>query len=726
MTALLLGLLGPPALAGPPSASARTPGWGGVTPAEAAAFGAGLLLAGALAGAARRRAAGAAACNAALAAANQSLQDEIARRARVEAAQMAQQRETEEGAQILAQTNALMAQASGRFQELFQGLPVACVCCDRDGRIMEWNRAWTRLHGLENPLGRTVGGMIEGLEGAPALAEAMTAALAGEARAGVEWTYRRPGGARVHVYSSLFPLRGADGAVTGVLGADMDLSAQQEAEDALRESEERLHALYNTTTQQGLSFEEKTKAILEMGCAQFGLEIGVLARVQDEQCEVIQAWSPHDVIPRGLTFPVCETYCAEALARAKALSVERADPQLSLESSLGTPIRVDGMVWGMLCFAGAQPRVGLFTSGDRELVRLMAQWIGGEIARRQAEEAVQASEERFRTAIASMSEGLVLMGADGVIRICNESAERILGVTRSQIEAWRPLNPEYVARREDGTPFPQGSYPLIVSLRSGRPQRDVVAGLPRLGGGLLWVSINSTPLFRPGDDTPYAAVATFTDITERRRQEDLLAEQMGQIQQHTSVLEAQKQELEAVNAELETLALRDGLTGLSNRRAFGQRLALEMSRATRYGTPLSLLLLDVDHFKEYNDTFGHVAGDEVLRTLSQALHTQGRETDFFARYGGEEFAVILPQTGSTGALTLAERLHASLSAVAWSARPVTASIGAATLLPGMMTEDDLVSAADRALYAAKTTGRNRVVHVLSLGGAAAIPPSAAA
>ncbi len=695
--ALLLGLLGS-------SLRAARAGAGSVTLTPLAAWELGLLLAGALAGAAmsahaaRRHAAE-----------NRRLQAEIARRTRIEGERAAQQREMEEGAQSLTQTNALLAEASGRFQELFQGLPVACVCCDIEGRIMEWNRAWMRLHGLANPLGGTVGEMLGGPAGVPALAEAMQAALGGEAREGVEWTYQRTDGTRVHIYSSLLPLRGADGAVTGVLGADMDLSAQQEAEDALRGSEERLHALYNTTSQQGLSFEEKTEALLEMGCAQFGLEVGVLARIHEEQYQVIQAQSPRDVVARGALFPDGEAYCAEALAQADVPGPE---------AYIGAPIRVDGAVWGMLCFAGARAQMGMFTSGDRELVRLMAQWIGGEIARRQAEEAVQASEARFRTAIASMSEGLILMDAGGVIRICNESAERTLGVTRSQIEAWRPLNPEYVARREDGTPFPQGSYPLVVSLRHGQPQRNVVAGL-------LWVSINSTPLFRPGEATPYGAVATFADITERRRQEDLIAEQMVQIKEHAATLEVQKRELEVVNTELETLALRDGLTGLRNRRAFGQRMTLEMNRATRYGTPLSLLLLDVDHFKGYNDTFGHVAGDEVLRMLSQVLQVQGRETDFVARYGGEEFVLILPHTGSEGAQTLAERLRLAVSLAAWPARPVTASIGAATLLPDMSAEDDLVSAADRALYAAKTTGRNRVIHALSLGAAPAACAAAA-
>ncbi len=523
----------------------------------------------------------------------------------------------------------------------------------------------------------------------------------------------------MHVYTNLFPLRGPDGAVTGILGADMDVSAQQEAEDARRESEERMHALYNTTSQQMLSFEEKTEAILEMGYAQFGLAIGVLARAHEGQYQVVQARSPGDIIPRGAAFDSCETYCAGAVGRAGGRG---------LESYLSAPIRVDGAVWGMLCFACGRPRTGMFTSGDRELVRLMAQWIGGELARRLAEEAVQASEERFRTAIASMSEGLIVMGADGVIHLWNESAERILEKTQGEMHGWRPLNPGFAPVREDGSRFPEGSYPLMVSLRRGEAQTDVVMGLPRGDGGMVWVSVNAKPLFPPGgpDAAPSAVVATFADITGRRRQEDLIAEQMVQITEHAAALEAQKRELVIVNAELETLALRDGLTGLSNRRAFGQRLALEMNRAMRYGTPLSLLLLDVDYFKEYNDTFGHVAGDDVLRTLSQVLHLQGRESDFFARYGGEEFVAILPHTGSEGAQTVAERLRAALSDAAWPAHAVTASIGVATLLPGMTAEDALVSAADRALYAAKAAGRDCIIHALSLDAPAPNPLSPAA
>ena len=688
--------------------------------------------AGALARSARRHAAQAETVNTELASVNRSLQEEIRERAQIEGTLFSQQQELEWGAQNLTQMNALLSEASSRFQELFQGLPVSCVCYDRQGRIMEWNRVFERLHTLENPLGQSVWETVYHPGEAPQITDAVMAVFAGEAQEGIEWTRRRPDGSQVQIYSSIFPLRGADSEITGAISADVDISAQHEAEEALRLSEERLHALYNTTSQQGLSFEEKTEAMLAMGSLQFGLEVGVLACVTGEHYEVIQALSPNDAIRVGTAFPLCETYCAEALALADAVSFEQAGAtercntipyrQSGLESYIGAPIRVNAAVWGMLCFAGRQPYPRLFTSGDREMVRLMAQWIGGEIARRQAEEAVRESEERFRTAIASMSEGLILMDANGVIRLWNDSAERILDKTQSEMRGWQPLNPEFMPVREDGSSFPEGSYPLMVSLRRGLPQTDVVVGLPRGGGGMVWVSVNAKPLFPCGSDTPSAVVATFSDITERRRHEDLISEQIIQIKDYTVVLEAQKLELEAVNAELETLALRDGLTGLSNRRAFGQRVALEMGRAMRYGLPLSLLLLDVDHFKEYNDSFGHVAGDEVLKTLSQVIHVQGRETDFFARYGGEEFVIILPHTNSEGALTLAERLRLAVSNTSWPTRPVTVSIGAATLLPSMAAENDLVSAADSALYAAKAKGRNQVIHALTLDVATPVFP----
>jgi len=621
-----------------------------------------------------------------------------------------QQLEREESArslaqmnQNLAQMNTLLAQASGRFQELFQGLPVACVCYNRQGEIMEWNRAFERLYERDDLFGQSIWQTIYVPAEAPQIAEAVAAVMNGESREGIEWTHKRGNGTAAQLHCSIFPLRDAEGEITGAVSADVNISAQHQAEQALRASEERLHALYNTTSQQELSFEAKMELLLRRGGEQFGLEIGLLTRQIEGQEKVEQAYSPESSIAPGVLYP---------LQNSPGIDV-----------TLSAPVRVSGKVWGTLCFAGSRSQSAPFASGDREMIRLMAQWIGGEIGRREADEAIRESEERFRSAIASLSEGLIVMDTEGVIHVCNESAEQIFDLTRGEVQKWKPLNPSYVARREDGSPFPQGSYPLVVSLRSGRPQRDVVMGLPRPDGRLLWVSVNSNPLIRPGEESPYAVVATFSDITERRRDEDKIAAQMAQIKTYTGVLESQKEQLEVANVQLEELAMRDGLTGLGNRRAFTHRLELEMGRASRYSTPLSLIILDVDHFKEYNDTYGHLAGDEVLKHLAFVLKEQGRETDFYARYGGEEFAVLLPHTDSVGANIVAERLREIIEASEWPCRPVTASFGTSTLLPAMQNSMNLIAHADKALYAAKAAGRNQAVHALSLASETAATPS---
>ena len=161
---------------------------------------------------------------------------------------------------------------------------------------------------------------------------------------------------------------------------------------------------------------------------------------------------------------------------------------------------------------------------------------------------------------------------------------------------------------------------------------------------------------------------------------------------------------------MEALATLDGLTGLKNRRVFQERLAEEFYRAQRYHIALSLLLLDVDKFKQFNDTFGHPAGDEVLKIVARLLQNAVRDTDFVARYGGEEFVVLMPYTDQDAALKLAERLRSAIESAPWSKRPVTASFGVASLSPECDTEESLLSQADQALYQSKNAGRNRVSH----------------
>ncbi|KAF1044371.1 MAG: Phytochrome-like protein cph2 [Herbaspirillum frisingense] len=182
-------------------------------------------------------------------------------------------------------------------------------------------------------------------------------------------------------------------------------------------------------------------------------------------------------------------------------------------------------------------------------------------------------------------------------------------------------------------------------------------------------------------------------------------------------LRESQQQLQKSNFELQRLTNTDGLTGIANRRYFDDYLAAEWKRARREKLELSLLLIDVDYFKLYNDNYGHVAGDAVLKQVAQALDSSiMRPADLSARFGGEEFAMILPRTGLDGALAIGEKIckmvetnqvpHERSAASQW----LTVSIGAACLVPGEEQDiKELIEMADRRLYMAKQQGRNRVV-----------------
>ena len=196
---------------------------------------------------------------------------------------------------------------------------------------------------------------------------------------------------------------------------------------------------------------------------------------------------------------------------------------------------------------------------------------------------------------------------------------------------------------------------------------------------------------RPG------AVAALTEMEEKKREQD------------AALGEADRQIAE-MRRTLENLSTIDALTGLHNHRAFQERLDREMGRALRHGQPLSLLLLDVDKFKSYNDSYGHNDGDRALRVIAGLLQETARASDIPARYGGKEFALILTETDMMGAVVLGERLRQAVASADGLQRPLTASIGLATLTPAIFSAPALIAQADRALCHAKGDGRNRVSH----------------
>jgi diguanylate cyclase (GGDEF)-like protein/PAS domain S-box-containing protein len=310
--------------------------------------------------------------------------------------------------------------------------------------------------------------------------------------------------------------------------------------------------------------------------------------------------------------------------------------------------------------------------------------------------------EVYRAAIEASPSPTLVADAQGVILLANREVERLFGWDRAALvgSSIDVLLPEemcaehavHLARfTQDPASRPMGQgRDLQARHRDGRVFPVEVGLSPVRTAGALYV------------------VCTIMDLTERRRIREDLSNQAALLRR--------------ANVRLAELATTDHLTALWNRRAFLEQLDIELERAVRHARPVSVLILDVDHFKPYNDEFGHLAGDEVLRDAARVLSDHARRSDFLARIGGEEFGALLPAADRDGAVRLAERFRLGIETTSWPRRHITISIGAVTAAfsspvprPRTPACSQLLAAADRALYYSKEQGRNRVTHVQDLG-----------
>jgi diguanylate cyclase (GGDEF)-like protein/PAS domain S-box-containing protein len=201
------------------------------------------------------------------------------------------------------------------------------------------------------------------------------------------------------------------------------------------------------------------------------------------------------------------------------------------------------------------------------------------------------------------------------------------------------------------------------------------------------------------------------ELTEKIREKDLYARELLVIR---DIYKEKLKEIGVMKEEAVRLSYTDDLTGIYNHRFFIEQLTLEVDRQKRYATPLSILMMDIDYFKNYNDTNGHLAGDQALKAIALLIQRGVRQTDIVARYGGEEFSAILINAGREKALEIAERVRRNVSDTQFpneSAQPnkdLTVSVGVATFSPSLSTLTDLIRKADHALYRAKRGGRNRI------------------
>lgn len=436
--------------------------------------------------------------------------------------------------------------------------------------------------------------------------------------------------------------------------------------------------------------------------------------------------------------------------------------------------------------------------------------------RHQMEQSLRESEERYRSALTALAEGVVVYNLQGEITATNPAAERILGLNSAQYQERTVDDGRWSIIRPDGTPFLREEWPSVITMREGISQRDVLMGVYTPDNSLKWIMVGTEPIHDPVSGALQAAVVSFNDITARKIAEDalrvsesrfhtlvdllpygvqendltgciifanlalerlhgypegglvgrfiwdfmaddtscaslydylqfLVSEQplptsyftkirradgsiidiqvdwtyrrdaQGQLQGFISVI-TDITDRKRMEEALRQQAIRDPLTGLFNRRYLDEALPRELHRCQRSEEPLTVAMLDLDHFKHFNDIYGHVTGDTVLRSIGDLLSRSVRAGDIACRYGGEELTIVMPGSTAENARSRLDDLRQAIMKLHLrhqdNALPViTVSIGAAEAEPAETDATALLDRADAALYQAKKQGRNRMVVV---------------
>lgn len=322
----------------------------------------------------------------------------------------------------------------------------------------------------------------------------------------------------------------------------------------------------------------------------------------------------------------------------------------------------------------------------------------------QAELRLHENQRLLVSILSKMTDGVALFDEDGRLVYCNDQYHAFFSRTQDVRVPGAKLTDilRAAAARREQLDIPEDDVEDWVQMVAGGMMRGGEEEVRLFDGRAIIARTRVVP--------GLGSVSVASDITDMRLTEKKLAGLVG---------------------EMETLARTDALTGIVNRRAFDEELEREVARSRRNAQPVSLIILDVDHFKAFNDFHGHPEGDICLKRVANILRAQVRRgADLLARYGGEEFCVVLPDTDEDGALVFAEELRSAIEAAgiehgASEAGQVTASLGVATLPAGVtgLSASDLLKMADIALYGAKRSGRNRVMQHSRLLGSVATETS---
>ncbi len=448
------------------------------------------------------------------------------------------------------------------------------------------------------------------------------------------------------------PLLDKQGNRIGIVGVGREITDRKQAEEALKERNKELNCLY------GIS------AILELP----GISLD----------EILKRTVM--LIPPAWQFP--EITEASIELEGKIFQTARFRETSWMQTS---EVIVNGMPVGQVEVCYLEERQasdeGPFLKEERKLLNAIAERLGRITERKRAEEALRESEEKYRLVVENAAES-ILIAQDGLLKYVNPMTVKLLGYSEEVLTSMpfvKLIHPEDKEKLFEAH---------IRTMRGEENQPVHQFRVVTLDGTIRWADSRAVVISWEGKP---ATLNFLTDITERKRMEEALRES-----------EKRYRELSIV----------DDLTQLYNSRHFYFQLKIELDRSNRYEQPLTLLLLDLDNFKAFNDAYGHVEGDQVLLRLGQVVKRCLRETDFAYRYGGEEFTILLPMTTSADGAVTAERIRTEFKKETFSPAPgqdvhVTVSIGLAQYKPQEEMKA-FVHRVDQLMYQGKKNGKDRV------------------
>lgn len=577
----------------------------------------------------------------------------------------------------LATAGELVAEAARRrFEFVFDRLPVACCSFEVDGRVTAWNKAAEEITGKFS--GDVLQSMIWDAVAWRQMTDVVKTTLAtlfrGEQIENLEWVYQHPNGERRQFQARLLPYLSPSNKVTGGLIAMFDVTRQREQEELVRESNETNAAILSALPDCLLRLDSYGRLL------DFSHEPNLTgARLADFRDTA--RWTT--ALPDRL---------GEKIMAEVRVCLETGEPQ-SFEHHSQVLETYHLLVRIVPC--GSQQALAILHDiTDRY----------------RAEMAIRDSETRLRDMIQGSADILTVVLPDGTVSYQSPAVETICGIASESV-LHQPLvtivHPDdrggvrQMIRNLSKTPFGEARHSC----------RFVKANGETLDVEILARNLLSNPYVN-------GIVLNTRDVTDRRRLESELQRRISEVEAINERLAQSKLDLERANQTLSQLATTDGLTGLNNHRAFQDALARAISESLDDDRPLSIVLLDVDKFKDFNDAFGHVQGDSVLVRMGELLTRATGDDAFPARYGGEEFVVILPGRDAKSAAKWADGLRRQIESAEWPGRPVTASLGVATLGGRRIPPSALINEADRALYTSKARGRNQVTHSGELASAA--------